>query len=112
MQIKIFCVHDSKAEAFMNPFYSPTAGTAIRMFTASANNPEHEFGKYSEDYTLFELGSWDEDNATFDLHETPRSLGLALQYKEGNLMGAAVQTTEDLQDERRHPLTGLTAPKF
>lgn len=87
MQIRIFSIHDSKAEAFMNPFYSPTAGTAIRMFTASINTPDHEFHKYSADYTLFELGSWNEDTGKFTLHKAPRTLGNAIQYRTNDWSG-------------------------
>ena len=46
-------------------------GEAIRAITAHVNDPEHNFCKYAEDFTLFELGSWDDSNCIFDLLKTP-----------------------------------------
>lgn len=53
---KIFAVYDSKVEAFMQPFFMPAKGAAIRAFTDLVNSKDHSFSKYAEDYTLFELG--------------------------------------------------------
>ena len=77
-----FSVHDAKAESYIQPFYSLTVGTALRDFEAAANDPNHAFCKYSEDYTLFHLGEWNhETGKTTDLH-TPIPLGKALQFKK------------------------------
>ena len=39
------------------------------------------FSKYAEDYTLFELGEFDEATGQFSLHNTPVSLGKASELK-------------------------------
>ena len=63
--MKCFTVYDSKAEAFLQPFFMQSKGAAIRGFTELVNDKNHSFGKYPGDYTLFELGSFDEQTGKF-----------------------------------------------
>lgn len=56
----IFSIYDSKAEAYMLPFFQPTIGTALRSVQIAANDPESMIHRYAEDYTLFQIGTWDE----------------------------------------------------
>lgn len=81
MSIKIFSVFDSKAEAFLLPMFMQSRGVAIRSFTAAASDEKHDFSRYAADYTLFELGEFDERSASFKLHSAPVSLGTALEFK-------------------------------
>ncbi|AXH75849.1 MAG: nonstructural protein [Microviridae sp.] len=80
MITKIYTVYDSKAEAYLPPFYAPTDGSALRSFATAAQTPDHEFHKFASDYTLFAIGTFDDQSATIEYH-TPRSLGVALEYK-------------------------------
>lgn len=80
MKLKMFSVYDSKAEAYMQPFYSQTTGLALRSFEAACNKEDHDFYKYGADYTLFLLGEFDQNTAKFDLAPTPVSLGIALTF--------------------------------
>ena len=57
--MRIFAIYDSKAEAYLQPFFSPTKATAIRSFTQAANDEKTDFYRFAEDYTLFEIGEWD-----------------------------------------------------
>ena len=70
-------VYDSKAAAFLAPIFTVTSAVALRAFTQAANDSGHDFSRYAGDYTLFELGTFDEQNAKFDLHATPQSVALA-----------------------------------
>lgn len=79
--LKMFSVHDSKAEAFITPFYAPATGVAIRSFETAANTADHEFQKYAADYTLFELGSFDQETGIHLLLKAPLNLGNALTYQ-------------------------------
>ena len=51
------------------------------LFGAAAADEKHDFSKYAEDYTLFELGEFDEATGQFSLHNTPVSLGKASELK-------------------------------
>jgi len=81
MILKMFTVYDSKAEAYLRPFYMNTKGEAIRLFTDMANDQNHQFFKHPEDYTLFELGDYEDTNGSFDLCKTPMAIGKALEFK-------------------------------
>lgn len=84
MPLKVCTVFDSKAALFLAPFYEQSVGTAVRSFETAVNTPDHQFNKYPSDYTLFELGEFDESAATFDLHDAPVNLGLAITYVKEN----------------------------
>lgn len=78
--IKIFTVYDSKAEAFLTPFFSQTTATAIRSFEQAANDPQHQFHLHPGDYTLFEIGEWHEIEGQLVMNQTHLNLGTAITY--------------------------------
>lgn len=55
----IYSIYDAKAEAYLEPFFLPANGIAIRAFMDCCQNPEHNFGKHPEDYHLVALGTWE-----------------------------------------------------
>lgn len=77
MFLKMFTVFDSKAAAFLQPFFAPTTAVAIRSFSQAARTQGHDFNQYAEDYTLFELGEFDQETAKIMLRDTPTSICLA-----------------------------------
>lgn len=81
MIMKMFTVFDSKAEAYLPPFYLSTRGQAIRAFSDSANDPGHAFNKHPSDYTLFMIGEFDDQDCGIELLQAKASLGLALEFK-------------------------------
>lgn len=69
MKLFIYSIYDIKAEAFINPIFLPTEAMAVRVFQDSVDDPNHAFGRHPEDYTLYSLGLWESNNATFDLND-------------------------------------------
>lgn len=63
---KMFSIFDSAAEAYLPPFALPTEGMAVRTFTDCVNSEKHQFGVNPGDYTLFELGTFDDGKGVFD----------------------------------------------
>lgn len=61
MIINVFTVHDSKAQAYLPPFNLPTKEMAVRTFSDTVNDSKHPFGKHPADYTLFHIGTFDDD---------------------------------------------------
>jgi len=102
MILKIFTVHDSKAEAFITPFFCPTSGVAIRNFEAAANEEGHAFHNHASDYTLFEIGEFDDQSADVRMLASPVSLGLAINYIKGNESAVNVPSVRALPEP--HPL--------
>jgi len=78
--MKMFTVYDSKAEAYMQPFFAKSTGEALRSFSDTCQDKNHIFSKHPEDFTLFELGTWDEQNSEFVIYESKKSLGTAIEY--------------------------------
>lgn len=80
MAKKIFAVYDAAVSAYKNPFFMDTSGQAIRGWIDVVNDEKTEFNKHPDDFTLFELGEYDELNGVFENHNTPISHGTALKY--------------------------------
>ncbi len=78
MILKSFSIYDTKAEAFLPPFFCPTSGVAIRNFEAAANEQGHAFNKHATDYNLFELGTFDDVTGIITSLKAPISHGLAI----------------------------------
>ncbi len=80
---KVFSIFDSKADAFLQPFFSPTAATALRGFEKACQDETTDFHRFAGDYTLFEIGEWDQSEGTWVAHVNGKiNLGLALQFVE------------------------------
>lgn len=77
---KMFVVFDCKAEAYLQPFFMQASGQAIRAWIDLVNDKTTQFSKHPEDYTLFELGTYDDSCAKFDVYATPKSLGVAIEF--------------------------------
>ena len=69
---RIFSVWDSKGMFYSSPFMFENVGHAIREFGDAANSDKSYISKHPEDYTLFELGMFDNLTAKYDLYPTPR----------------------------------------
>lgn len=82
MLFKVFAIYDSKAQAYYPPFFQATVGLATRIFGDMANNPESTVGRYPADYTLFEIGTYDDQTAKMVAGKAHVSHGIALEYVE------------------------------
>lgn len=82
MILQVFTVHDSKARAFLPPFYQARLEMAARAFADCADQPEHAFCRNPDDYTLYHLGSFDDELGVFVLFPQPVTLGRALLFKK------------------------------
>lgn len=97
--LKVFSVYDSKVEAFILPFYSATTASAKRSFDTAANKEGHDFARHGADYTLFELGEFDESTGDFKLHPAKINLGSAIQFIRPMGLTLAAPMTDDPQTE-------------
>lgn len=73
MVLKVFSVRDQKAEAFMSPFCTTTAGVAVRHFTSMCQDKGSQIGQFPEDFALFMLGEYDDSKGSF-INGTPAML--------------------------------------
>lgn len=79
----VVAVRDSAVDAFMNPFFAPSAGSAIRAFADEVSRDGSEMFKHPSDYELFALATWDSDTGRFVGREVPASLCRAVDVKGG-----------------------------
>jgi hypothetical protein len=82
MLLKIFAIYDSKSEIYNKPFFAPTAGAAIRDFELAINNEDSMLAKYPDDYTLFEVGVYEDTTCEIRAYDAKISLGSANEYKK------------------------------
>ena len=80
MLFGIFSIYDSAIATWRPPVYARNKGEILRMFIDSVNNPQTDYGKHPSDYTLFEIGTFDDDKCYFNLHKAPVKLGTALEF--------------------------------
>lgn len=78
---RIYSVHDSKAKAYLNPFYARTSGEAIRAFQTECKNNQSPFSQYPADFTLYELGEFCENTASLITHANPIHLSNAAEFQ-------------------------------
>lgn len=76
----MFTIFDSKAEAYLQPFFSENAETAKREFGAAVNG-EGNFAQFAEDYALFELGEFSQEFGNFDLCLAPKHICNAITLR-------------------------------
>lgn len=97
MKQKIFTIYDSKANAYLTPFFLHQDGMALRVFTDCVNNFNHQFGKHPEDYTLFNIGSWSDEKAKF-LINNPIALATGIELVNQNIPDQPIFTDPPLGD--------------
>lgn len=80
MKHRCFSIFDGKAVAYLPPFVMPEQGQALRVFGDALNDSKHQFGCHPEDYTLFEIGFFDDRSGLLEPHSAPEmvSTGLSL----------------------------------
>lgn len=80
---KTFAVYDVKAKFFSGPQFHRNAAEALRAFGAVINGGgDNLLSKFPADYTLFELGGYDEDTGQFANLQAPISIANGLHCVE------------------------------
>ncbi len=96
MKSKMFVIYDSKAEAYLQPWFLTTEGQAKRAMADCVNDKDHNFGRHPEDYTLFEIGEFNDQDARVEWN-APKSLGNGIEYVVQKI---GQETQEDLFEVR------------
>lgn len=77
MIVKVYSIFDSKLATYGRPWYEMTDSAAIRAFSdaiSDGSNPNNQFHKHPEDFSLYYLGDYDDQKGTFDVGRPPVSL--------------------------------------
>lgn len=81
MKLLIFSIYDCKAKTWTRPTFDRTVGNHIRLFQELANDNNHPIGKHPADYTLFQIGEFNESTGEIESFATPTSHGVAVTYR-------------------------------
>lgn len=90
--LKMFTVYDSKSETYLRPFSMISTGEAVRGFITTLNDGQSTMSLYPADFTLYEVGTFDESNCKFVIYEALENLGNGLHMKS---KGSPVTLTKE-----------------
>ena len=93
MIIKMFNVYDSKVEAYHRPFFANSTGEAKRMIIEAAKDESSMLFQYPADFTLFEIGDFDDNDGQIELYESAVNLGNVI------MLASEGRTTKNLAEE-------------
>lgn len=96
MKYNVFSCFDSKAGYYSKPMFCKSKGEAIRSFSDEANNRESYLYLHSEDFVLFELGTFDDVDGKFELLNTPMPIGKACEFRKSSVVSLPSQNGEDI----------------
>lgn len=70
---QIYAIWDSKAQYYMPFFVERNDACAVRAVENAIRENDHQLKKHSEDYSLFWIGTWDQEHGTItNGNGTPR----------------------------------------
>lgn len=77
MVLQIFAIKDRAVQAFMQPFFAPTIGAAIRAFSDGINDKQHAMNAHPDDYDLYHIGEWtDNSGGLMQTEEHPKQVAI------------------------------------
>lgn len=85
MKLEMLAVRDAKVEAFMQPFFAQSVGSAHRAFGDEIHNRESVLSKHPEDYALFWLGTFDCLTGQLELKSQPVQVVLGVNIPNPQL---------------------------
>lgn len=77
---QILVIFDSKVQAFATPFFVRSQAEGIRSLVANLSDPESLLHKFPEDYSLYSLGTFDDETGILE-QKLPVNLGLVSVFK-------------------------------
>lgn len=81
---KVFSVYDTKAEAYLPPFFAPNGAVACRYIERAVNDENTDFHRHAPDYVLFEVGSFDSSNGLLSGLDKQVNLGVLTTFIKGD----------------------------
>lgn len=79
-------VRDRAANTFARPFCVPAIAVAVRTFTdeVNRNEPENPLWKHPEDYDLYQVGAFDEDDGQIS-GDKPKMICVGKEVSQRNM---------------------------
>lgn len=83
---KLFTIRDAKVGVYRTVMYHVHVGDALRTFQEMANDPQCNIAKYPDDFSLYQVGEFDEDSGQIE-PMAPKFYGTGSEFKAGANMG-------------------------
>lgn len=96
--MNIFTIFDTKAKAYLQPFFSRNKATALREVTQVVNTPDHSFNIHCEDYGLFQLGEYDEKTGKIESYP-PIHIANLIELKTFDDRQSSLPITEEKTED-------------
>lgn len=80
MLFTVFSIYDSAVSTWLPPLFARNKGEMLRNFADGVADPKSQLARHPGDYSLFELGTWDDDKCVFTTLKAPIRLCLALDF--------------------------------
>lgn len=82
--VLVVAIRDRALDGYSRPFFVPTLGAAIRSFQDEVNRsaPDNQLFSHSDDFDLYQLGTFSEDTGQFENLPQPRQIAVGKQLKQ------------------------------
>lgn len=97
MTLQVFALHDSKAEAYLRPFFAQSKGLALRSMLEVLSDKEHPVTKYPADYHLFHIAEYDDATGIITPLSVKENLGCALDLSALKQTGYSPERAERIE---------------
>ena len=77
MKLNCYAIYDSATNAYMSPFFLQTDQQALRAFGDLSVKADSEIANHPEDYSLFRIGSYDDNEGKLEACEPVKHLANA-----------------------------------
>lgn len=74
MKQKVYAIYDKAAETYHRPFVEATDQLAIRAFCQAWKPEEKSFQMFADDYVLYYLGTFENEQGFFESEDTNRKI--------------------------------------
>lgn len=74
MKLVLFCIHDSKGKLYGPPFAKAHRGDAERTFAQLTADPQSQIKQFPEDFSLYEVGTFDQNTGKIEAYAEPRHM--------------------------------------
>lgn len=81
MKWRLLSIHDRALDAFQQPFAVRAIGEGIRAFQDAINAPNTPMNGHPDDYDLYEIGHYDDHDATVIQEGKPLQIAIGKQLK-------------------------------
>ncbi len=79
MLMHVYSIYNTASGSYMRPFTAHADGEASRLFSDLVADEKHPVGMHPEDYSLYRLGSFNDQNGALTIEGAPECLCTAME---------------------------------